>query len=403
MPKQFSHDLFVAIGRPLAKLLPDKVPLTFVGAEAVRELCASIGHGGITKVLIVTDRVLVDIGIAGKVAGALTEAGVEHSLYAGVEPDPTFSQVDAGFAQYRQDGCEGVLAVGGGSPMDAAKMIAALATNSRPLAKLEGRFKVRQAPAPLFAVPTTAGTGSEVTIAAVISDDATHAKKFFLDPKLLPQMVALDPTLMTGVPPAITAATGMDALTHAVESFVSKASNPQTETYAKNAVRLIFANLPAAYANGQDLAARKAMALASYYAGLAFTRTSVGYVHAIAHNFGAHYKTPHGLANAIALPHVLDFSLDAARTPLAHLADLIGLAGNDDASKARAFIAAVRDLMNEIDIPDKLAALQADDIPTIAESALAEAHMNYPVPRYMRYMSQQECQSVLARMSHQVS
>ena len=322
----------------------------------------------------------------------LDRAGGAWSVYDGVEPDPTFAQVDAGVRQLDREGCDAVLAVGGGSSMDAAKVIAAAATNGRDATRLEGLMKVRTPPVPLAAIPTTAGTGSEVTVAAVVSDTQTHTKKFFIDPKLLPELTALDPSLMAGLPPSITAATGMDALTHAVESFISKTSNPQTERWATTAVRLIFANLPKAFADGGDLEARKAMALASYYAGLAFTRTSVGYVHAIAHTFGAYYRTPHGMANAIALPHVLEFSKEEARAQLARLAELIGADGSTDREKAEAFIAAVRDLMSKIDIPYTLDALKREDIPAIATQALAEAHMNYPVPRYM---DQPECERIL--------
>jgi alcohol dehydrogenase class IV len=277
--------------------------------------------------------------------------------------------------------------------MDAAKVIAAAAADERPVRKLEGLLKVRKAPLPLFAIPTTAGTGSEVTVAAVVSETESHNKKFFVDPKLLPLMTALDPGLMAGLPPHITAATGMDALTHAVESWIATTSTPQTESYARTAVKLIFEHLPTACSNGQDLSARKSMALASYYAGLAFTRTSVGYVHAIAHTFGARYGTPHGLANAIALPHVLEFSKPAIEDRLARLAEVIGVgAGGSDAEKAGAFVEAVRRLKEQVGIPATLDALVADDIPGIARQALAEAHMNYPVPRYM---DQAECESLL--------
>lgn len=393
--KKWLHHAYVAIGRVVSKFLPDRVPVTFVGADAVRELCGSIADSGIRRVLIVTDAMLVEIGIVGRVTASLGASGVAWSVYPGVEPDPTTDQVEAGLAQLEREKCDAVLAVGGGSPMDAAKMIAALASNGRPLAKLEGMLRVRKLPLPLFAIPTTAGTGSEATVAAVVSDPVSHAKKFYLDPKLMPSMAALDPTLMTGLPPAVTAATGMDALTHAVESFVAKTATPQTEAYARIAVRLVFENLPKAYENGSDLAARRAMALASYYAGIAFTRTSVGYVHAIAHNFGALYRTPHGLANAIALPHVLEFSKSEARPRLAQLADVIGLAGGSQADKAEAFIDAVRDLMARVGIPATLSALRAEDIATIAERACAEAYMNYPVPRLM---AREECETLLRRI-----
>jgi alcohol dehydrogenase class IV len=386
------HALVIALTRAFSKLVPDRIPVTFLGSDASRELCASIAQMGVRKPLVVTDAGLVAAGLVARITKALEQAGLGFAVYDGVEPDPTFDQVREGFARLGREGCDAVLAVGGGSPMDAAKVIAAMATNGGNAEKLVGMFRVRRPPLPLFAVPTTAGTGSEVTLAAVVSDPVSHAKKFFVDPKLLPRMAALDPALMTGLPRAITAATGMDALTHAVESFLSRTSTRQTEEWASAAVRLIFANLPRACANGSDLEARKAMALASYYAGLAFTRTSVGYVHAIAHTFGAYYRIPHGRANAIALPHVLEFSKDAARERLARLAGLVGREGASEAESAERFITAVRELMAEIGIPYTLDALREQDIPAIARQALAEAHLNYPVPRYM---SQPECETLL--------
>jgi len=394
--KQALHALVIAISRRVSSLLPDRVPVTFVGAEASRELCRAIAQAGIARVLIVTDRDLVRLGLVERITGALTEAGVEASIYDGVEPDPTFEQVREGHARLGRDGCEAVLAVGGGSPMDAAKVIAAMATNGGQAEKLAGMFKVRKPPLPLYAIPTTAGTGSEVTLAAVVSDAKTHVKSFVLDPKILPTMAALDPSLMSGLPPHITAATGMDALTHAVESYLAKTSGPRTEGWATTAVKMIFENLPKACADGGDLEARRAMALASYYAGLAFTRTSVGYVHAIAHTFGAWYRTPHGRANAIVLPHVLEFSKGAVRDRLAALADEIGAGdGCSPDEKAQAFIDAVRTLMAEIGIPDTLADLREEDVAPIATQALAEATFNYPVPRYM---SQTEAEGLIRRM-----
>ncbi|MDH3706834.1 MAG: iron-containing alcohol dehydrogenase [Acidimicrobiia bacterium] len=396
MLKRLIHAVVVFISRFAAKLLPDRVPVTFVGADAVRELAQAIGHRGVTKALVVTDATLVELGIVDRITTSLDDQGIIHHTYDGVSPDPTFTQVEEGFARYVSEGCDGVIAVGGGSPMDAAKVIAAMATNDKSLAQLEGKFKVRRPPAPLFAVPTTAGTGSEGTVAAVVSDPDTHAKKFFLDPKLLPSMVALDPTLMTGLPAPITAATGMDALTHAVESFIAKTSTPATEEYALTAVRLVFAHLPTAVHEGDDLEARSGMALASYYAGLAFTRTSVGYVHAVAHTLGAYYGTPHGLANAIVLPHVLAFSKADAQAQLARLADVLDLGGSTPADKADRFIDAVRDLEATIGIPATLDTIKPADIGPIAEQALAEAWLDYPVPTYM---TQAQCEALLTRIA----
>ncbi len=392
--KTFLHERSIGLGKVLTKLLPDRTPLTFAGAEATRELCVAIAQSRPTSVGIVTDEGLVAAGVVERVTASLDEAGVAHATYAGVQPDPTFEQVEEGRAALQHEGCDAVLALGGGSSMDAAKVIAAAATNPGPVAALEGRFKVKAPPLPLFALPTTAGTGSEATLAAVISDAATHEKKFFLDPKLLPSIAALDPTLMTGLPPHITAATGMDALTHAIESVLARTATPQTEAYARAAIQRIFPQLPIAYDRGHDLDARHAMALASYYGGLAFTRTSVGYVHAIAHSFGARYGTPHGLANALALPGVLEFSLGAAAPRMAMMADWIGVGapGAGERERAVAFLAAVRDLSAKIGIPDGLDALCREDLPGIARQALAEAHMNYPVPRVME---QADCEALL--------
>ncbi|HEY2772847.1 MAG TPA: iron-containing alcohol dehydrogenase [Candidatus Binatia bacterium] len=391
-PRKVLHDVAIAITGAVSKLIPDRVPMTLLGPGSSKDLCSAIAQAGTKKLLIVTDRMLVRLGLVAGITASLEESGVAWCIYDGVEPDPTSEHVAAGLEVLRRERCDAVLAVGGGSPMDAAKVIAAAATNDKPLHKLEGLLKVRRPPLPLYAIPTTAGTGSEVTIAAVVSDPVTHKKKFFVDPKLLPLMTALDPALMTGLPPAITAATGMDALTHAVESYLSKTSNVQTERWASAAIRLIFANLPRAYRNGNDIQARSAMALASYYAGLAFTRTSVGYVHAIAHQLGAHYRTPHGLANATVLPHVLDYSIEPARRRMADMARMIGIEGTNDATLASAFVDSVRELARTVEIPPVLEDLQVQDIPDIARAAIAEAFMNYPVPRYMETI---DCEQVI--------
>jgi len=386
------HHVAIALFRFFSQLLPISIPVTFAGEDATQELSRAIGRLGIQKVLIVTDKILVELGIVGQVAAKLEAAGVANVVYDGVEPNPTFDQIDAGRALLQSDTCGAVVAIGGGSPMDAAKVIAACGTNSKDPRKLAGMMKIRKRPLPIFALPTTAGTGSEVTIVAVVSDTETHEKKQFIDPKLVPLMTALDPALMAGMPPHVTAATGVDALTHAVESFLSKTSNDQTETYIRMAIPLIFENLPRAFSNGDDLEARGAMAMASYYAGIAFTRTSVGYVHAIAHTFGARYNTPHGLANAITLPHILKFSAPAANERLAALAAMIGIEQGSAEQRADAFRAAVDELLRQLQIPTHLEDLQLTDIPSIAQQALAEGWANYPVPRYME---QAECEDIL--------
>jgi alcohol dehydrogenase len=380
-----------------AKILPMPKPILFTGVDSSLELCDAIGQMGTKKILIVTDAVLIKLGILDKIQKKLTEINIEYVTYDGVLPDPTYDQIENGLTVYKQNKCEAILAVGGGSPIDAAKVIAARVTNKRAIKKLAGMFKVWTAPAPLFAIPTTAGTGSEVTIAAVVSDPITHKKTPLIDPKLVPMMAALDASLMTGLPAAVTSATGMDALTHAIEAYISKNAAHDTDGYAIAATRLIMENLSTAVKTGDNLEARHNMALASYYAGLAFTKASLGYVHAISHNFGAKYSTPHGLGNAIVLPYVLDYSKAEINDRLAELAEVSGLKiGKENNSElAQKFIDKIRAMLNEFEIPNALAALKTEDIPEITRLALKEAHYNYPVPKYM---DQKTCENLIKQM-----
>lgn len=375
----------IKILKGTAMFLPFPKPTLFNGPGSSLELCEAIAQMGTRRVLIVTDAMLVKIGLIDEIRARLTELGVEFFIYDGVQPDPTVDQIEAGLEMLRQHDCEAIIAVGGGSPIDAAKVVGARATNDKPVQKMEGLFRVFRATLPLYAVPTTAGTGSEVTIAAVVSDPERQSKFAIIDPKLVPAMAALDANLMTGLPPAITAATGMDALTHAVEAYISINAVPDTDRHALAATRLIMKNLPIVMEDGQNLEARQQMSMASFYAALAFTRAGVGYVHAISHNFGAYYHTPHGLANAIVMPYVLDFSQPACAARLAELAEASGLKqdGDSDAALAQKFIDHIRSLNDRFGIPEKLESLEADDIPGIARAALKEAHGTYAVPRYM--------------------
>ena len=380
-----------------AAVVPMPKPTLFTGEDSSLELCQAISQLGYKKLLIVTDEVLVKIGLLDKIKERLNELNVAYVIYDGILPDPTFDQVYTGVDILRNNHCDSILAVGGGSPIDASKAIAAQATNNKPLEKLAGLFKLRKAPMPFFAIPTTAGTGSEVTIASVVSDPATHQKNFIIDPKLVPVMAALDGGMMLGLPPSVTAATGMDALTHAIESFISVNATQETDAFGLAATRLIMENLEIAVKDGKNLEARQNMAMASYYAGSAFTKASVGYVHAIAHNFGAYYSTPHGIANSIVLPHILDYSKGSIINRLAQLAEVSGLrSGNETNSQlADKFIAKIRSMLKEFKIPEQLDSLKTDDIPKIAKSALDEAHNNYPVPKYM---DQKVCESLLTKM-----
>jgi len=381
----------------VVKNLPFPKPTLFSGPNSSLQLCEALSQMGAKNILLVTDAMLVKIGLLDNITKKLDELGVTYVIYDGVKPDPTYDQVEEGLAVLKENNCEAVLAVGGGSSIDAAKIICARATNNKPIKKLAGMFKVFKAILPLYAIPTTAGTGSEVTVAAVVSDPVTHEKQPVMDPKIVPMMAALDGTLMTGLPAGITAATGMDALTHAVEAYLSANNIPETDAYALAATRLIMENLPKVFKQGDDLDARQNMALASYYAGLAFTKAGVGYVHAIAHNFGALYQTPHGLANSIVLPYVLDYSKEVVISRLAKLAEASGLKTGKESEDqlAQKFINRVRSLCKELGIPPVLEDLRQEDIPYISRNALKEAHFTYAVPKYM---SQEACEDLVSKM-----
>ncbi len=376
-------------------MLPFPQPVVLSGPGSVAKLAENISIRGLEHVLVVTDRVLVELGLVDGLLRSLEEHGVRHTVFAEVQPNPTIENVEQGRAVYRDKGCDGIVGFGGGSPMDCAKIIGARVGNPfMSVRMMKGLFKVFLPIPPLFCVPTTAGTGSEITIVGVITDAKTHEKFAISDLKLTPKIAVLDPTLMVGLPPHITSSTGMDALTHAVEAFIGLNGSPYTDEKALEATRLIMASLEKAYLDGSDLQARTDMALASLYGGAAFTRAYVGYVHAIAHNMGGLYGVPHGLANAIILPHVLEFCRHDAQAKLAALARAggIGSPGEDEEALARAFIEQIKGMNQRMGIPTTIAQLRAEDIPLIARRALAEAHPEYPVPTIM---SLAECEALV--------
>jgi alcohol dehydrogenase class IV len=373
--------------KPASRLLAIPRPVLFVGPGSTARRCQLIAGAGSKRTLIVTDAVLVKLGLVEPVRKALEAQGVNVTVFDGILPDPTHDVLDRGLVAVRAQDSDSILAIGGGSSIDAAKIIAAMATTGKSSAKLVGMLKVNKPPLPLYAVPTTAGTGSEVTVAAVVTDPVAHVKSIVLDAKLVPLAAALDPEMMRGMPGPITAATGMDALTHAVEAYLNRWPHAETPMFCVSAVKLIFQNLPRAFSNGADLEAREGMALASLYAGLAFTKAYVGYVHAFSHKIGGVYGVPHGLGNAIVLPYVLDFLKDEpyAEARLAELAVAIG-AGSTSESKsvlAQRFVDRVRELNRTVGIPEKIAPLRAEDVGLIARAAMVEAHRDYPVPKNM--------------------
>ena len=380
------------------RFLPIPQPTILVGPGASGRLGQTIAGFGHEKILIVTDSIISKLGLLDDLTKALTAGGAEYVVFDAITPDAPIPLIEEGIDFYLEHGCDAIVAFGGGSSMDASKAIAAAVSNpGKTLRELAGYFKGLQTPVKIYAVPTTAGTGSEVTVAAVISDPERQAKLVIVDTRLVPKMAALDPCLMTGLPPHITAATGIDALTHAIEAFVGQWANSYTDDMALSAVGLIFDNLRVAYRDGKNLEAREKMALAATYAGFAFTRANVGYVHAIAHQFGGKYHTPHGLANAIMLPHVLKYSLPAITDRLALLAvrARLGRANESDDVLAQKFLDAVDQLNLDLGIPTFLAALKESDIPKLAEAACREAKTGYPVPRYM---TQAVCEGIIRQV-----
>ena len=375
---------------------PQPRPLTFTGPGASLQLCRTVGQFGIGSLLIVTDTPLRELGLLDDILGALEAAGVETRVYDGVLPDPTEKVVDEGIALLHAHACAAVLAVGGGSSIDCAKVIALGSANRCNAEDCVGLNKCKLPALPFFAIPTTAGTGSESTCIAVISDNETHAKNGVIDHSLIPRIAALDPVLMQGLPPALTAATGMDALTHAIESYIGTLGNADTDFFSLAAAKLIFEHLPEAYEDGANLQAREAMALASYYGGLAISQTLVGYAHAISHNLGAKYGIPHGLGNAMALPHVLECLQGDATRKMAELAlhAGIGESGESPSVLAQKLVDRVRTLNRRIGIPETSEAIQASDIEELVDLALAEGS-SYPTPRYF---DRGECRSLIERL-----
>ena len=358
-----------------ARLLPWRTPEVYTGDGSLLRVADILRENSLRRPFVIASR----RQCADEHFRRLQE--VLLSIFSAVEPNPSVETVEKIAEQYRIDRCDCFLVIGGGSPMDAAKAAAALLVRpNRSLSSLAGLLKVRRRIPPFIAVPTTAGTGSETTIAAVITG-RDHRKYAVSDLCLIPRYAILDPTLSAGLPPHITAETGMDALTHAVEAYLSRFYNTRkTREQAERAVVTIFSHLERAYRDGASLPDRAAMLQASFDAGAAFTRASVGNVHAIAHTLGGLYSTAHGLANAVLLPIVLEDYGAAAYPRLARLAHLVGIQEVDEEASARAFIAEIRAMNARMGIPDHFDCIRSEDIPLMASWACREANPVYPVP-----------------------
>ena len=343
-----------------------------LGAGALDEAVRQLGESGFRKALIVTDAALARMGLAQTLADKLTAKGIASTVFDGVQPNPTIGNVNAGLAMLHEAQCDLVISLGGGSAHDCAKGVALVASNGGAIADYEGLDKSAKPQLPLVAINTTAGTASEMTRFTIITDESRHVKMAIVDKHVTPFMSVNDPELMEGMPAGLTAATGMDALTHAVEAYVSTAASPITDACAVKAVALIARYLPVAVKEPHNKEAREQMAYAQFLAGMAFNNASLGYVHAMAHQLGGFYNLPHGVCNALLLPHVQAFNLQAAGGKLGEIGTLLqdnnpDLAGLDT-------IPAIKKLADIVGIPKSLEELgvKRDDFDTLAANALKD-------------------------------
>lgn len=354
--------------------------------ETVDDVPVLLRSQHIDAVLLVTDAFLRSSGATAALEAALKASGIHCAVYDGTCANPTVDNVEAARELYVKERCQALIAFGGGSPMDCAKAVGArIAYPKRSMRQLKGLLRVLKRIPPLIAIPTTAGTGSEVTLAAVITDSAKKHKYTMNDFTLIPRYAVLDPAVTYSLPPHLTATTGMDALTHAVEAYIGRSTSRETRRLALEATQLIFANIETAYRDGTDHEARKGMLEASYKAGIAFSKSYVGYIHAVAHSLGGQYNIPHGLANAVLLPLVLEEYGACVHEKLHTLGVAAGVANEDDTHEdgAKLFIAAVKTLNRRMQIPETIGQIRAKDIPVMARHADREANPLYPVPRLM--------------------
>jgi alcohol dehydrogenase class IV len=353
---------------------------------SVREIPDLLKKKHRMPVLIITDQGVYRLGLTKRLEDALTSADIPYILYHETVANPTTTNVDEALDLYQTNQCKAIIGFGGGSSMDCAKAVGArVAKPHQSLEKMKGILKVHRKLPLLIAIPTTAGTGSETTLAAVITDAETRHKYAINDFPLIPKYAVLDPKVTLSLPPFITATTGMDALTHAVEAYIGNSTTKGTRENALQAVSLIFENLDTAYTDGSNIEARRNMLKASFYAGCAFTKSYVGYVHAVAHSLGGQYNVPHGLANAILLPFVLEEYGSVIHGKLKQLAIAAGLADKDTPKEEAAsrFITAIKDMKKRFSIGDTVPEIRKEDIPKLAGYADKEANPLYPVPVLM--------------------
>ena len=363
--------------------LPYREPKIY---ESIGALMGLLKQMQVKSVMLITDAGLRGAGVTAPLENLIKKNNVKCTVYDKTRANPTVANVEEARLLYMEEKCECLIAFGGGSSMDCAKALGArIAYPKKSMDQLKGLLRVLRKIPTLVAIPTTAGTGSEVTLAAVITDSEKQHKYSMLDFTLIPRYAVLDPAVTFSLPPHLTATTGMDALTHAVEAYIGGSTTKETREKARAATALIFANIEKAYANGQDRKARANMLRAAYLAGIAFSKSYVGYIHAVAHSLGGQYNIPHGLANAALMPIVLEEYGASAHKKLHELGVVAGVASLNDTheSGAKKFIAALKAMNKRMGIPEKLAGIKKEDIPQMARHADKEANPLYPVPKLM--------------------
>ncbi|MDD6612405.1 MAG: iron-containing alcohol dehydrogenase [Clostridiales bacterium] len=383
IPEKIYCRSFQAVLHTALPVLPYRKPKLL---DSINEVPYLFRKKDIDCVLLITDPSIRRLGITRPLEDTLDKSGITCIVYDKTVANPTSNNVEAARQLFLKYHCQAIIGFGGGSSIDCAKATGArIAKPRQKLSRMKGILKVHKKLPLLVAIPTTAGTGSEATLAAVIVDSETRHKYPINDFPLIPHYAVLDPEVTRSLPPHVTATTGMDALTHAIEAYIGHSTTAETRADATEAVRLIFANLDRACRNGDDMKARRNMLHAAYLAGSAFSKSYVGYVHAVAHSLGGKYNVPHGLANAVLLPHVLEAYGEAAHEKLTELAIAAGLVSHAESAKdgAEAMIHAIQEMKLRLDIPDVIPEIQEKDIPALARIAAREANPLYPVPVLM--------------------
>ena len=354
--------------------------------KSTDEIAEELKHLKINSVLMVTDGFLRESGLTASLEKSLEENGISLSVYDKTRPNPTVINVDEALKMYNDNNCKSIIAFGGGSAMDCAKATGArVAYKGKSIDKLKGDLKVWRKLPPFFAIPTTAGTGSEVTVTAVITDSEKKHKYTMNSFPLIPHYAVLDARVTYTLPKHLTSTTGMDAMTHAIEAYIGNSTSKETRQLSKDAVKLVIDNIFTAYSEPENYEARENMLLAAYKAGIAFSKSYVGYVHAVAHSLGGQYNTPHGLANSVLLPIFLEAYGEKIHKKLWELAVYSGVASENDGISlgAQKFILKIKELNKKMEIPTKIEGIKEEDIPTMAKHADREGNPLYPVPVLM--------------------